>query len=89
MWLLDIFKKNSRKHNSKEEALKRLENMMSRRRETVHKIPVENFSKNSEEIKKEVVKVVSQKFNVPLERVKVDCQEQDGYVIMVTNINFK
>ncbi|SHH21335.1 trigger factor [Thermosipho atlanticus] len=89
MWLLDIFKKNSRKHHSKDEALKRLENMISRRREITHKVPIENFSKNSEEIKKELVKVVSEKFHVPLERVKVDCQEQDGYVIIVTNINFK
>ncbi|MBO8160255.1 MAG: trigger factor [Thermosipho sp. (in: Bacteria)] len=89
MWLLDIFKKGNKKQHSKDEALKRLESMISRRRETVHKIPIENFSKNSEEIKEELIKIVSEKFHVPFERVKVDCQEQDGYVIIVTNINFK
>ncbi|OOC36803.1 trigger factor [Thermosipho melanesiensis] len=86
--MLDIFKKHDKK-NSREEALKRLENVMSRRREIVQRIPHEVFEKSSEEIKQEVVKIVSSKFNVPIERVKVDCQEEDGYVVIVTNINFK
>ncbi|MBT1247932.1 MULTISPECIES: trigger factor [unclassified Thermosipho (in: thermotogales)] len=88
MWILDIFKKHEKK-NSREEALKRLDNMMSRRREIIQKIPQDVFEKNSEEIKKEVIRVISAKFNVPAERVKVDCQEEDGYVVIVTNINFK
>ncbi|QTA37891.1 trigger factor [Thermosipho ferrireducens] len=88
MWLLDIFKKRKRK-NSKEEALERLENIISRRREPIKKIPIDEFESNSEEIKKAVVNMVAEKFNVPHERVKVDCQEQDGYVIIVTNINFR
>ncbi|ANQ54404.1 trigger factor [Thermosipho affectus] len=88
MWILDIFKKHEKK-NSREEALKRLDNMMSRRRDIIQKIPQDVFEKNSEEIKREVIRVISAKFNVPVERVKVDCQEEDGYVVIVTNINFK
>ncbi|ACJ76310.1 hypothetical protein H17ap60334_06826 [Thermosipho africanus H17ap60334] len=88
MWLLDVFKR-SEKRKPRDEALERLESIVSRRKEITHKIPVEVFSKNSEEIKKEVVQIISRKFNVPVERVKVDCQEEDGYVVIVTNINFK
>lgn len=88
MWLLEIFKKHDKK-KPRDEALERLENIVSRRREIVHKVPTEVFMKSSEEIKNEVVRVIASKFNVPAERVKVDCQEENGYVVIVTNINFK
>ncbi len=92
MWIVDIFKKDKNKSKSKlpkEEAAERLENMLTRRREIVSRIPVEEFETNSEEIKRAVVETISQKLNLPPEKVKVDYQEENGYIVIVTNVNFK
>lgn len=92
MWIIDIFKKKKKsKHikTPKEEAAERLETMLSRRREIVKMIPLEEFEANKEEIKYAVIETISKKFNIPPERVKVDYHEQNGYVVIVTNVNFK
>lgn len=92
MWFVDIFKKKNRQKHTKtpkEEAAERLETMLSRRREIVRTIPLEEFQANKEEIKFAVVETISKKFNIPPERVKVDYHEQNGYVVIVTNVNFK
>ncbi|ODN29734.1 trigger factor [Fervidobacterium thailandense] len=92
MWIIDIFKKKKKgKHGKtpKEEAAERLETMLSRRREIVKMIPLEEFEANKEEIKYAVIETISKKFNIPPERVKVDYHEQNGYVVIVTNVNFK
>ncbi len=92
MWIIDIFKKDKKKSRGKlpkEEAAERLENMLTRRREIVSRIPVEEFETNSEEIKRAVVETISRKLNLPPEKVKVDYQEENGYIVIVTNVNFK
>ncbi|HCL98414.1 MAG TPA: trigger factor [Fervidobacterium sp.] len=93
MWIVDIFKRKNRQHKQtkspKEEAAERLETMLSRRREIVKMIPVEEFEANSEEIKYAVIETLSRKFNIPPEKVRVDYHEQNGYVVIVTNVNFK
>ncbi|KAF2961859.1 trigger factor [Fervidobacterium sp. 2310opik-2] len=91
MWIIDIFKKKKHKNikSPKEEAAERLETMLTRRREIVRMIPVEEFEANSEEIKYAVIETIARKFNIPPEKVKVDYHEQNGYVVIVTNVNFK
>lgn len=91
MWIIDIFKKKKQKNTKspKEEAAERLETMLTRRRDIVKMIPIEEFEANSEEIKYAVIETISRKFNIPPEKVKVDYHEQNGYVVIVTNVNFK
>uniref|UniRef100_A0A7C5Y6X4 Trigger factor n=1 Tax=Fervidobacterium nodosum TaxID=2424 RepID=A0A7C5Y6X4_9BACT len=91
MWIIDIFKKKKQKNTKspKEEAAERLETMLTRRRDIVKMIPIEEFEANSEEIKYAVIETIARKFNIPPEKVKVDYHEQNGYVVIVTNVNFK
>ncbi|MEJ5256978.1 MAG: trigger factor [Fervidobacterium sp.] len=91
MWIVDIFKKKKHKNTKspKEEAAERLQTMLTRRREFVQRIPIEEFQANSEEIKYAVIETISRRFNIPPEKVRVDYHEQNGYVVIVTNVNFK
>jgi septum formation topological specificity factor MinE len=51
-------------------------------------IPKEQFEKNSEEIRAKITAWVSETFNVDRNKVKVEFEEREGHVIIITNVSF-
>ena len=83
-----------KKRGSREEAKKRLQTIISSsRRESLSMqnmvIPKEQFEKNSEVIKEKITAWVSETFNVDRSRVKVEFEEREGHVIIITNVSFQ
>ncbi len=82
-----------KKKGSREEAKKRLQTIISSsRRESLSMqnmvIPKEQFEKNSEVIKEKITAWVSETFNVDRSRVRVEFEEREGHVIIITNVSF-
>ena len=46
------------------------------------------FERNSETIKERITAWVSETFNVDRSRVKVEFEEREGHVIIITNVSF-
>ena len=83
-----------KKRGSREEAKKRLQTIISSsRRESLSMqnmvIPKEQFEKNSEVIKEKITAWVSETFNVDRSRVRVEFEEREGHVIIITNVSFQ
>ena len=82
-----------KKKGSREDAKKRLNTMISTtRRESLSMqnmvIPKEEFEKNSEAIKEKITSWVSETFNVDKSKVKVEFEEREGHIIIITNVLF-
>ncbi|GEM_PF-577176 len=82
-----------KKKGSREDAKKRLNTMISTtRRESLSMqnmvIPKEEFEKNSEVIKERIASWVSETFNVDKSKVKVEFEEREGHIIIITNVLF-
>ncbi len=82
-----------RKKKSREEALTRLKSIVGSRRKEMSMremvIPKSEFEKNSERIKERITAWVSETFNVDRSRVKVEFEEREGHVIIITNVFFQ
>lgn len=83
-----------KRKGSREEAKKRLQTIISSsRRESLSMqnmvIPKEQFEKNSEVIKEKITAWVSETFNVDRSRVRVEFEEREGHVIIITNVSFQ
>jgi len=85
------FMRRRKKKGSRTEAKERLENMLSTRRRVV---PISNFIdekhfRNSVNEMENVVRELAAKyFNVAKHNVRVECEEHNGYVVIITNITF-
>ena len=82
-----------KKKGSREDARKRLNTMISTtRRESLSMqnmvIPKEEFEKNSEVIKERITSWVSETFNIDRSKVKVEFEEREGHIIIITNVLF-
>ncbi len=93
MMRLWFFRRKKKKKGSREDAKKRLETMMSTtRRENLNMqnmiIPKEEFERNSEAIKEKITSWVSETFNVDRSKVKVEFEEREGHIIIITNVLF-
>ncbi len=82
-----------KKRNSREEARKRLQNIVGSRRNEVNirsgAIPLKEFVGNEMKIKKDIIKWAVETFKVDESRIKVEFQEREGYVIIITNVSFQ
>ena len=81
-----------KKKKSREDAVARLKTIVGTRRREVSVqnmvISKEEFEKNSERIKERIKSWVSETFNVDRARVKVEFEEREGHVIIITNVSF-
>ena len=87
------FWRRKKKESSRETAKKRLERLIStsRRREIGIQeiIPEDKFSENSEKIKERIVSWIVETFNVDRNKVKVEFEERNGHVIIITNVSLE
>ncbi len=81
-----------RKKKSREEAKKRLQTIVSTRRETLPKASVYTFRgsrSGSEALKKRVISWAMETFNVDKDKVRVELEEGEGHVIIITNVSLR
>jgi len=87
------FWRRKKKESSGETARKRLERLIStsRRKEIGIQeiIPEDKFNENSEKIKERIVSWVVETFNVDRNKVKVEFEERNGHVIIITNVSLE
>ncbi|AEH50367.1 cell division topological specificity factor MinE [Pseudothermotoga thermarum] len=90
MWLFGLFKRR-KKEKSRETAYKRLEAILQRRRPVAvtEIVPKSEFEENSEKIKEKIISWVSDTFKVDPQKVKVDFEEHNGYIVIITNVMFE
>ncbi len=90
MWFFGLFKRRKRE-KSRETAYRRLETILERRRPVAvtEVIPKSEFEENSEKIKQRIVDWVSDTFKVDPGKVKVDFEEHNGYIVIITNVMFE
>ncbi len=90
VWFFGLFKRRKRER-SRETAYKRLETILERRRPVAvtEIVPKNEFEENSEKIKQRIVDWVSDTFKVERDRVKVEFEEHNGYIVIITNVLFE
>jgi septum formation topological specificity factor MinE len=91
MWFFGLFSRRKKREKSRDTAYKRLEAILERRRpvSVTEIIPKAEFEENSEKIKEKIVTWVSDTFKVSPERVKVEFEEHNGYIVIITNVMFE
>ncbi len=81
-----------RKKKSREDAVTRLKSIVGTRRREMSVgemvISKKEFERNSERIKERITAWVSETFNVDKSRVRVEFEEREGHVIIITNVSF-
>jgi len=84
--------KDSTKDSARDSAKERLEMLVGNGRRFVYKIDdftdKEDLAKKTEEIKEKIRQEASELFNTEADKVKIVVEEHNGYVIIITNINF-
>jgi len=82
-----------KREKSRETAKKRLEQIVGstkRRHVGVEEIiPRELIEKNSDKIKERITAWLSETFNVEKNKIKVDFEEREGHVVIITNVFFE
>ncbi len=96
MSFFDFFKKKSVKasnDSARDSAKERLEMLVGNGRRFVYKIDdftdKEDLAKKTEEIKEKIKQEASELFKTDADKVKIVVEEHNGYVIIITNINFE
>jgi len=90
MWF-GFFRRRKKREKSRETACKRLESILERRRSVAvtEIVSKAEFEENSEKIRQRIVTWVSDAFKVEKERVKVEFEEHNGYIVIITNVLFE
>jgi len=88
-----LFWEFGKKKKSRETAKKRLEQIVGttkrRQMNITEIIPKEILDKNSDKIKERIASWLSETFNVEKEKIKIDLEEREGHVVIITNVFFK
>ncbi len=94
MGFFDFFKrkKGDIKDSARESAKERLDTLVGSGRRFVYRIDEfenkEDLDKKTEEIKRKIQQEASELFKTDVDKVKIVVEEHNGYVIIITNINF-
>ena len=81
-----------KRRRSGDEARERLKRIVGQGRSVSVRsgaIPVKEFKANAQRIKEEVMRWAVRTFKVDESKVKVEFQEKEGYVIIITNVSFQ
>lgn len=86
-------KKDVKNDSARESAKERLDTLVGGGRRFVYRIDEfenrEDMEKKTEEIKKKIQQEASELFKTDADKVKIVVEEHNGYVIIITNINFE
>ncbi|MCD6449299.1 MAG: hypothetical protein J7L34_02160 [Thermotogaceae bacterium] len=92
-WFLKFLKKKERPEEKRNEIKKRLQTVVESRRKEIEEykfaIPVERFNKDPEEIRRNIIRWAVETFNVDKRRIKVELQEKENQVIIITNVSLR
>jgi septum formation topological specificity factor MinE len=95
MGFFDFFrrKKDDTKDSARESAKERLDTLVGGGRRFIYRIDEfenkEDLDKKTEEIKLKIQQEASELFKTDMDKVKIVVEEHNGYVIIITNINFE
>lgn len=86
-----LFRKKKKQDGSRSEARDRLNSIVASRRRSVpvqEVVPVELLKGSEGDVVQKIKGYVSERFKVEEESVKVQFEEHNGYVVIITNVVF-
>ncbi|HHF08275.1 MAG: cell division topological specificity factor MinE [Thermotogae bacterium] len=86
-----FFRRKKKDRGSRKEAKDRLQAIVAGRRHSVpvrEVIPAEVFKNSEQDVVKQIKSYVAERFMVNEENVRVQFEEHNGYVVIITNVVF-